>query len=392
MCRLIAIPPGFSRNEALRILLDMEALKNRDGVGSAYVGKDGEFHIVKYDKSLTHVLRRKKPFLTHLPHNGWTIVHMRAASHGSISVVNTHPFEVGDWCVCHNGVWSNYSIASLLMEHLAKIKMKGQTDSEVAANLLNLVGPERFTWELDYSGVFLGLKKDGSLHVMKTSGDLEVLERGKQVVISSEFDYQSYKKENPYTLMTGYYCFNASGKAVKREPMKWKMPKKERSIFVGREAIIDTDFDEDARLFDSEFSESFIRHGDEQPFRAEPLAPMSTLKGAEKEPTTKEGVIEQSEREKMDQEAAYQKFLAQAMEIKRGAVARGIIQGPNVESADLPSNHFIDPANNLTNPPFAEGNAVDMTKYLMKGRKRGCRRGPPKSDPVLAAITDSPSF
>ena len=140
MCRILAIPPGFSRDEAIRILSDMEAMKNRDGVGYAYLDGKKRFQIVKYPKSLSFVLRKHRPFLTHLPHDGWTLIHLRAASHGSVTMENTHPFEVGDWAVVHNGIWSDHWIASILMDKLGKIKddfeAKRQTIQDKLADLL----------------------------------------------------------------------------------------------------------------------------------------------------------------------------------------------------------------------------------------------------------------
>ena len=360
MCRLLAIPSGFTRDEALTILLDMQAQKNRDGVGSVYVDDKGQFQIVKYPKSLSHVLRKHKPFLDHLPHKGWTLIHLRAASHGGHTMENTHPFEVGDWCVAHNGIWHEHALASVLMEKLGGIHMVGQTDSEVAAHFLNIVGPDRFTEELDYAGTFIGLKRDGTLYVMKTSGDLEALERGKQVVLSSEFDFRHYRNQEHYTLMTGWYQFSPDGKILHKEPMKWKMPVT-KGVIQGR--AFSSYEDDGEALFDREFAEPFIIEGPSKPVKSTHLH----------QPARDDLILDQDARDKMEEQAAYDRFLAYAMLLKRGPAAMGIVQGPNV------GHQHIDP---LMDVVLTGKAPVDMSKYQSK--KRGCRRGlPPSRDPLI---------
>ena len=56
------------------------------------------------------------------------------------------------------------------------VKFTGETDSEVAAQLLATVGPKQFGRLVDYGGVFLSLNKNGELWSVKTSGSLEMLE------------------------------------------------------------------------------------------------------------------------------------------------------------------------------------------------------------------------
>ena len=133
MCRLAAFPPMFPRDKALEVLHRIEG-SNTDGIGSAYV-KNGEFVVDKYPVGITQLETKYNEFLSHMPYDGWTIAHMRAASHGEVCDRNTHPFitQNKEWCICHNGVWSDYKITKMVLKSVCKIDFNGETDSEVAA-------------------------------------------------------------------------------------------------------------------------------------------------------------------------------------------------------------------------------------------------------------------
>jgi predicted glutamine amidotransferase len=211
MCRLAAFPPNFPRKKALEILLDMESY-NQDGVGSVYV-KDGQFVVDKYPKSITKILTKGVPFLSHMPYNGWTVAHLRAASHGKNSYENTHPFIVGDWAIVHNGIWSEHDTAKMVMQAMdSNIKFKGQTDTEVAANLINIMGPQKFAETIDGGGVFLSLNINGELQVSKTSGELRFYRQKntKQVVIASEFPANLYHRYSA-DIKEGWFKFDNRG-------------------------------------------------------------------------------------------------------------------------------------------------------------------------------------
>jgi len=211
MCRIAAFPPNFPREEALSILANFEN-KNTDGTGSAYVKANGEFVIEKWAKSLGWVINNKSSFLSHMPYNkGWTIVHLRAASHGKNTKENTHPFVIGDWAFIHNGIWSEYNLVRLALSK--SVKMSGETDSEVAGHFWNIIGPKKFSEVVTYSGVFMGLHKSGNLWIAKTNGDLEInaLKR-KRVLLASELSPVKY--ENRVDALNGWYHFNPQGKYV----------------------------------------------------------------------------------------------------------------------------------------------------------------------------------
>lgn len=230
MCRLAAFPPNYPRELAMAILLRFEG-NNTDGVGSAYV-KNDEFVVDKEPIALSELLETRD-FLAHMPYNGWTIAHLRAASHGENALRNTHPFIVDDMCMVHNGVWSAYNIAALAMNKT----MEGETDSEVAAHLINTVGYKKFSDAVDFGGVFLTLQRNGELAVIKASGDLELFERtDKTMLLASTLDGRKYKRA--YEAEKGWYKFSKEGLLVSHEAKpvsEWE--KKYASKYASQSAI-----------------------------------------------------------------------------------------------------------------------------------------------------------
>lgn len=208
MCRIIALPPSFNRTEALNILLAMERC-NTDGVGSVFVNDKNEFVVEKYPTSLSAILKRKVDFLSQLEsHDGWTLVHLRAASHGANTMKNTHPFLIGDRAVIHNGVWSEYWVASLALSYTHSFE--GETDSEVAAYMINHIGVKAFSEYIEGAGVFMSLNRTGELEIIKTSGDLEIVSRKDGThIISSEFSDKYKRRVEAYE---GRYTFSKTGK------------------------------------------------------------------------------------------------------------------------------------------------------------------------------------
>ena len=213
MCRLAAFPPFFSKKLAYDILKRMEG-SNKDGTGSVYV-KDGQFIVNKLPVPLDEAIV-KIPLLDHMPYDGWTVVHMRAATHGGNEVCNTHPFIKGSWAVVHNGVWSDNKV---LKAGLPDIKWEGETDSEVAAHLLNVAGPEKFCDVVSGGGVFLALNQSGLLLAIKTSGQLEVAPDGRENsnVVASDLAFEWKPKQQDY----GWLVFDEKGAVLFRKQREW---------------------------------------------------------------------------------------------------------------------------------------------------------------------------
>lgn len=219
MCRIAAFPPGFSREVALEVLTDMEGVRNIDGTGVCYV-KNKQFVIDKAPRSFSQIIKDKPDeFLSHMPYNdGWTIVHLRAASHGEKKRINTHPFVAGPWALIHNGAWKSYKMVKLALT-AAKIQMKGDTDSEVAAHLWNIGGPRQFANVVHWGGVFMGLNLDGHLWVVKATGDLRIKALNQEkIFIASEISYLKFGKS--IDALYGWYHFGPDGKYIKHHEIR----------------------------------------------------------------------------------------------------------------------------------------------------------------------------
>ncbi len=204
MCRIAIFPAGFDKNKAYHVLFNF-VNGNEDGIGLSYL-QDGEFVVKKWAKSLVKITE-KIDILEHLPDcKGWTIVHLRNATHGDNRKRNTHPFIIDNkWSFIHNGVWSDHKIAKICLNKFCKFE--GETDSEIAGNLFNILGPKEFSKKIDDSGVFVGLDKNGELWITKSHfGDL-VYSKG---ILASELDKKKYREQKE--LKGGWYNFSARGK------------------------------------------------------------------------------------------------------------------------------------------------------------------------------------
>lgn len=204
MCRLAALPPQTSVKTALAVLKPF-ASYNKDGVGCAYV-LDGKLVTKRFATPLGPAL--KAGLLAHLPHPGWTIFHLRWATHGEVAERNTHPFVVGNgaWAFVHNGVWGPHAACRAL---LRGVKFEGETDSEVAGQVLARVGPRQFTTLLSI-GAALALHRSGQLWAMKsTTGDLEALSMSHGTLLASTF-----RTTRSYQVHEGWFRFGKSGRLL----------------------------------------------------------------------------------------------------------------------------------------------------------------------------------
>lgn len=217
MCRLAAFPAGTTKERAHEIVAAFLG-NNDDGVGSAYV-KDGEFIVKKYPYGYKDVVTKKEDLFEHMPYKGWTIAHVRFATHGGNTLPNTHPIIRGDIVGAHNGVFGAHDILRIALD--GGVKWSGETDSEVGLYMLNKLGPEQFYKTMPGgSGVFLALKRDGSLAAVKCSGELRFLSEGGKWIIGSSFNFKEHDIHTDY----GFYLFNPDG-----TENGWKPPKKDKT-------------------------------------------------------------------------------------------------------------------------------------------------------------------
>ncbi len=214
----------------MEILLNFEG-SNIHGTGAAHITKEGKFKVEKAPCSLSDMLKSdyKDKFLAHMPHNGWTIAHLRLKTHGPMTPENTHPFVVNDWCLVHNGIFSDQKHYRHIITKFKNQegntnprKLLGECDSEVATQLVDIYGPEEFTQEIDTSGVFVGLHRSGSLYVMKTSGELTSFERSnKTVVLASDLNGMERYSKKKQTINNGCWEYGPDGKYVQGKEKKW---------------------------------------------------------------------------------------------------------------------------------------------------------------------------
>lgn len=104
MC-VIAIKPEFvSLSDA--DVSDMFT-RNSDGLGVMWMQKGR----VQTIKTLPRTPEEAIAALKRVPHEAEAVIHFRMATHGSVSLKNTHPFEVVPGLfVCHNGVLDTHDL------------------------------------------------------------------------------------------------------------------------------------------------------------------------------------------------------------------------------------------------------------------------------------------
>jgi predicted glutamine amidotransferase len=206
-------------------------MRNKDGFGYSYINK-GEIITYKWALSFTELLKRGYPLLNHMPGDSWTIMHMRAASCGAIAKENSHPFIIDKkWSICHNGSFREHGIVSFALSKF--INLNGHTDSEVAANLIALTSPREFALndEIVQAGIYLCLNKNGTLEVIKSSGDLTLsVNKNKTVIVSSELSYLNYAQQSANR---GWYKFNEDGTFAKFVERKWNSSSFKGQTWIG---------------------------------------------------------------------------------------------------------------------------------------------------------------
>ncbi len=128
MCGIIACAgSGVSK----KLLDGLKALEYR-GYDSAGIGVVGEKLVIVKTTGPVKGLANKK-----LPDGFAGVAHTRWATHGSVTLENTHPFTdcKGELCIAHNGTIENYKELRAELENRGHV-FKSSTDSEVIAHLL----------------------------------------------------------------------------------------------------------------------------------------------------------------------------------------------------------------------------------------------------------------
>ena len=108
-----------------------------DGWGVAYYNA-GAPHVIKSVSSaqVDHLFTRVSGIVA----SETVLAHLRKATQGSLSIVNTHPFQYGRWVFVHNGNIGNFTeLRDELLQRVPPVLRRyilGDTDSEVLFYLL----------------------------------------------------------------------------------------------------------------------------------------------------------------------------------------------------------------------------------------------------------------
>ncbi len=109
-----------------------QSQKHSDGWGVAYY-IDQTPHIIKSTKSAIKDQLFKK--VSGIVSSQTVIAHIRKATQGELSILNSHPFQFGKWVFVHNGNVKNFEdkrkrLISLISTDLKRFFL-GETDSEI---------------------------------------------------------------------------------------------------------------------------------------------------------------------------------------------------------------------------------------------------------------------
>ncbi len=112
--------------------LNLQSQDHPDGWGVAYYVSEAP-HIIKSEKTaLTDSLFSH---VSGVVSSETVVAHIRNATLGKLSLLNTHPFQLGPWVFAHNGNIKNFdqhraSLQSLVSDKIARYIL-GNTDSEL---------------------------------------------------------------------------------------------------------------------------------------------------------------------------------------------------------------------------------------------------------------------
>ncbi len=117
--------------------LSGQSRRHPDGWGLAYY-LSGIPHVVKStDTAETDDLFRR---VSGVVSSETVIAHVRKATHGKLSLINTHPFQHGAWTFAHNGNIRDFVDLQLVLEKMVPEKFRrwrlGETDSELMFQFL----------------------------------------------------------------------------------------------------------------------------------------------------------------------------------------------------------------------------------------------------------------
>lgn len=142
MCRLFGFKSVLSSQVHSSLVhadnaLVSQSLKHKDGWGVAYY-KENVPHLIKsVDRAIDDSIFHR---VSGVVSSQTVIAHLRKATQGDLSILNSHPFQYGKWIFAHNGNLKNFSnyrkrLVDKIDESLRPFLL-GTTDSEVIFYLL----------------------------------------------------------------------------------------------------------------------------------------------------------------------------------------------------------------------------------------------------------------
>lgn len=135
MCRLFGLHAGSRPVRATFWLLDApdslatQSRREPDGAGIGTFDAEGRARVAKQPLAAweDHAFARESRDLK----STTFLAHVRYASTGALTMVNTHPFEQDGRLFAHNGAFSDLGVLDQRLQELAVAELvKGQTDSE----------------------------------------------------------------------------------------------------------------------------------------------------------------------------------------------------------------------------------------------------------------------
>ncbi len=112
--------------------LEVQSNKHPDGWGVSYYTA-GAPHVIRSEKTAVNDNIFKK--VSGIVSSETVIAHLRNATLGTVNILNTHPFQYGNWIFAHNGNIKDFAkyrdeIISKISPHLRRFIL-GTTDSEI---------------------------------------------------------------------------------------------------------------------------------------------------------------------------------------------------------------------------------------------------------------------
>ncbi len=131
MCGIFAVT-GSSNDAGSQVLKGLKTLEYRGYDSWGVAVRESKANIVTVTKEVGKISNVNISF----PQGIEAIGHTRWATHGGVTVANSHPHQVGTVTVVHNGIFENYA------EHKKRFLAEGatfesETDTEVIGHIIN---------------------------------------------------------------------------------------------------------------------------------------------------------------------------------------------------------------------------------------------------------------